>query len=201
MIVSRYFLKFMNDALRLYEQHEEVVSIHGYVYPVNRDLPETWFLNAAHSWGWATWRRGWNLFEPNGQRLLDEIARRNLTKQFDFDGSYPYRKMLLDQLLGRNDSWAIRWYASTFLQNKLTLYPTRSLVYNIGMDGSGVHCPVTGQFGSAIVERPIAVKKIRIVEDMDARNAVAEFFRSTRHRNPLRVVKRLARKVLAKVAQ
>jgi glycosyltransferase involved in cell wall biosynthesis len=200
MIVSRYFLKFMNDALRLYEDCHEVISIHGYVYPVERELPETWFLRAAHCWGWATWQRGWDLFEPNGQRLLDEMGRRNLTAQFDFDGSYPYQQMLRDQVRGRNDSWAIRWYASAFLQGKLTLYPARSLVYNTGMDGSGVHCSVTNRYASEVADRPIVVEKMDAVENTDARSAIADFFRGMRRRNPLRAVAKFASKVLSRVA-
>lgn len=34
LVVSPYFLKYMNDALNMYENEEEVVCIHGYVYPV-----------------------------------------------------------------------------------------------------------------------------------------------------------------------
>jgi hypothetical protein len=48
--------------------------------------------------------------------------------------------MLKAYLAGRNDSWAIRWHASMFLAGKLTLHPARSLVDNIGLDGSGTHC-------------------------------------------------------------
>jgi hypothetical protein len=48
-------------------------------------------------------------------------------------------KMLDDQVKGKNNSWAIRWYASAFLKNKLTLYPKNSFVKNIGIDGSGTH--------------------------------------------------------------
>ena len=48
--------------------------------------------------------------------------------------------MLKDQILAKNDSWAIRWYASVFLKDKLTLYPSYSFVQNIGIDNSGEHC-------------------------------------------------------------
>ena len=47
--------------------------------------------------------------------------------------------MLEHQIKGKNNSWAIRWYASAFLKNKLTLYPKISFVKNIGIDGSGTH--------------------------------------------------------------
>ena len=46
--------------------------------------------------------------------------------------------MLRDQIRGGNQSWAIRWYAYAFLQDKLVLYPGRSVTSNIGFDRSGV---------------------------------------------------------------
>ncbi len=50
--------------------------------------------------------------------------------------------MLRDQIDNKNNSWAIRWHVSLFLKNKFCLQPTRSLVKNIGFDGSGEHCGV-----------------------------------------------------------
>jgi hypothetical protein len=193
MVISRYFLRFMNDALERYESDERVISIHGYVYPIERSLPESWFLKAAHCWGWATWRRGWECFEPDGQRLLDELKRRGLSKQFDFDGSYPYTQMLQDQINGRNNSWAIRWYASAFLQDKLTLYPGRNLVYNTGMDGTGTHCSVTNRFSSGIADRPIDLGAIGVAEDAGARRAISGFFKKTQRPAPIRFAARVVR--------
>jgi hypothetical protein len=64
---SKYFLRFMNDALQFYESDERVISIHGYVYPVKGGLPASFFLKGADCWGWATWKRGWEQFEPDGR--------------------------------------------------------------------------------------------------------------------------------------
>ena len=138
MVTSIYFLQYMNDGLNQYEKNEDVASIHGYVYPID-GLPETFFLRGADCWGWATWKDKWAMFEPDGIRLLDELKRRNLTKRFDFNSTYFYSKMLADQISGKNNSWAVRWHASAFLNNKYTLYPGKSLVLNIGNDGSGTH--------------------------------------------------------------
>ena len=30
------FLKFMNEALSLYEDEERVISVHGYIYPIKK---------------------------------------------------------------------------------------------------------------------------------------------------------------------
>ena len=91
----------MNEAIAFYKDEEKVISIHGYIYPVNAQLPETFFLRGADCWGWATWKRGWDLFEPNGRKLLHEIWKRKLQKRFDINGAYPYTKMLEKQIRGK----------------------------------------------------------------------------------------------------
>jgi hypothetical protein len=47
--------------------------------------------------------------------------------------------MLESQIKNKIDSWAIVWYLTVFMQQGLTLFPTQSLVTNIGFDGSGTH--------------------------------------------------------------
>jgi hypothetical protein len=183
LVTSPYFLKFMNEALDFYKDEERIISIHGYIYPVKGRLPETFFLKGADCLGWATWKRGWNLFEPDGRRLLYELKARNLTRRFNFDGTYSYTGLLKDQIAGKNQSWAVRWYASAFLNDKLTLYPGKSLVYHTGADGSGTHCAQDGEGeigDSGISNEPVRIKAIPINEDRSAREEIKKYFRSIR---------------------
>ena len=177
LMTSPYFLRYMNEALQLYQNEERVASIHGYIYPDTAKLPETFFLKGADCWGWATWKRGWDLFEVDGQKLVDELKEKKLTHEFDFDDSYEYTVMLEDQVNGKTDSWAIRWYASTFLKNTLTLYPGRSLVCNIGIDGSGTNCLVTNMFQTHLSDSPICLEKIPIKENSSCRKSVSHYFK------------------------
>jgi hypothetical protein len=179
LVVSRHFLAYMNSGLDLYDDERSVISIHGYVYPIMEKLPESFFLKGADCWGWATWKRGWDIFEPDGARLLSELKARGLGREFDFDGTYPYTKMLQNQVQGKNDSWAIRWYASAFLRNMLTLYPGRTLVRNMGNDGSGTHCVPTDIFGDqAFLTTRMRLKRIAVEECAEARKCFEGFFRS-----------------------
>ena len=107
MIVSPHFLSYMNDGLQKYQHEDKVISIHGYVYPTKKDLPQTFFLRGADCWGWATWRRGWDLFNPNGKLLYEELERKKLLQLFNFNGAYQYSKLLLDQINGKNESYII----------------------------------------------------------------------------------------------
>ena len=178
MEVSSQFLKYMNSNLALYENDESVISIHGYIYPIPATLPNSFFLKGADCWGWATWRRGWKLFNENGQYLYDEIARQGRISEFNFWNSYDYYGMLKNQIDGKVNSWAIRWYASAFLNNKLTLYPGKSMVKNIGFDNSGEHCGSDDRF---LVSNNGSIKfdeKVKPVEDLNSKLKIAQFFKS-----------------------
>lgn len=179
MITSPFFLRYMNEALELYAGADEVASVHGYVYPVQEQLPETFFLRGADCWGWATWRRAWPTFEPDGGKLLAKLERRGLGHEFDFHGNASYMRMLRNQIIGLNDSWAVRWYASAFLAGKLTLYPGRSLVQNIGNDGSGSHCGSTDLLDAELAVAPLRVAELPLIECPAARSAFARYFRRT----------------------
>ena len=160
LVTSPYFLRYMNEALVLYEHEEKVISIHGYTYPVKKQLPETFFLPGADCWGWATWLRGWALFESDSSKLLEQLQLKKLVKTFNVMGSYPFFKMLQDQHDGKIDSWAICWRASAVVNGKMTLYPGHSLVKNIGLDGSGIHCGTDYYYDTVLATRSIAVHKL-----------------------------------------
>ncbi|UFS69726.1 glycosyltransferase [Geomonas sp. RF6] len=192
LVTSPHFLGYMNDALRLYRDVEEVVSIHGYLYPVAQTLPESFFLKGADCWGWATWKRGWDLFEPDGRKLQAALAARKLERRFEFNGTYPYCRLLEDQIAGRNDSWAIRWYASALLHDRLTLYPGRSLVHNIGNDLSGTHCDNVRCYDTEMSSRPISLAPLPPEEDRFALHAFECYFRKIRPSRCQRLLARLA---------
>jgi hypothetical protein len=175
LVVSPQFLRYMNEGLELYANDDRVASIHGYTYPVADSLPETFFLRGADCWGWATWRRAWQGFRSDGESLLAELRERGLTREFDLDGAYSFTRMLANQVAGRNDSWAVRWHASCYLADKLTLYPGRSLVHNIGNDSSGTHSKATRLFDVELPQREVAVERIALDPSPQAREAFKRF--------------------------
>lgn len=176
IVVSEHFLRYMNEGLALYRDEPRVGSLSGYAYPTAADIAETYFIRGADCWGWATWRDRWQHFEPDGRNLLAELDAKGLSHAFDLDGAMAYRAMLTDQIEGRNDSWAVRWHASCILQGLLILYPGRSLVRNIGNDGSGTHAiQATGAFDGEISRSPIRHGGIVIEENAAALAAIRRF--------------------------
>ena len=136
------FLKYMNEALEMYKSDENVGCIHAWNYTLNNSeyQESTFFLKGGDCWGWATWKRSWKYFNPNGSALLTSIRKSNIEYEFNRRDTQPFYVMLQEQIEGKNDSWAIRWYASLFIKNIYCLHPTKSIVENIGFDNSGTHC-------------------------------------------------------------
>lgn len=141
LIVHPAFLEFLNAGLDRFADSERVMQVSGHLVPVPSfaDRREALFLPFTTTWGWATWARAWQHFNPDvgGSVVLDrDIAMR---RRFNLDGAYDYAFMMALQRAGAIDAWGPRWYWSVFACNGLVLFPPQSLVQNAGMDGSGTN--------------------------------------------------------------
>jgi hypothetical protein len=90
--------------------------------------------------------------------------------------------MLINNINGLNDSWAVRWYASTFLKNMNTLFPSKSFVKNIGIDNSGENCNYTTVYNSSINVEYSKLKKIDSLELLSDRFVVQSFFKKIKYK-------------------
>ncbi len=197
LIASPYFLEYMNAGLDLYENDNKVISIHGYVYPVKEKLPETFFLKGTDCLGWGTWKRGWDIFEPDGNLLLKKILETDQANAFDYNNAYPFTQMLKDQIEGKNNSWAVRWYASAFLNDKYTLYPGKSLVYHAGGDGSGTNTGYDSQLDVTLSKEPIKLNKINVEQNILAYNSFIKFYKTISHPSIFYRLKRKLKTIFA----
>lgn len=180
LVTAPGFLQFMNDALDTYADEPRVGHIQAYDFTQNPRLPETFLIKFTGSWGWATWQRAWQHFNPDGQYLLNELHRRHLTRRFDFNGKYSFTRMLRRQVEGKNNSWAIRWNASLFLQDILSLNVGRSLVQNEGFDGSGTHCGADHLYEARLYKERLRVEKISpVTENLEARKIFERYYART----------------------
>ena len=200
LILSPYFLKFMNDGLEKYNDDDRVGTICGYVLPVKKSLPETYFLYFMHPWGWATWKRSWELLNTDTNYLLRKM--RFKVKKFNLGGNCGSYGNLYCQKVGLVDSWYIRFYASLFLNKKINLFPGITMVTNSGMDGSGTHCGKdlqnTNNFEIGI--KPIEIKTIKVEEAESVYNIFKAFYDAQVHifcvKRQLIVLKSFVRRLL-----
>lgn len=173
LIVSRHFLRFMNDALDRYQDAPAVGSLHAWCPPAS-SLPEYYFLQGGDCWGWATWSDRWALFNPDAAAVLRGVAERGLR---NFASSHGWQSViqLVRRAQGRNQSWAILWHASLFLAERYTLHPGRSFVDNIGHDGTGAHSKSSTVFATALRDDYHAPAVSLVRQDPAAARALSGF--------------------------
>jgi hypothetical protein len=144
IVTSQFFLSYMNNALTAYTSNLMVMSISGYSYPISIEKNYKYEIYAFYrcmSWGWATWEDRWSNVDWEILEKDKFLFDTELQKSFNRGGE-DLSRMLIKQLNGKIDSWAIRWCFHHFLNEAVCLYPNESYVKNIGFDGTGVHCDV-----------------------------------------------------------
>jgi hypothetical protein len=97
--------------------------------------------------------------------------------------------MLEEQIDGKIDAWCIRWYLSLFMLQGLTLYPTQSLVGNLGLDGSGTHCGKITGLDLITCNQKIKLFPKLSIEDTIATETLSKYFRSINSRKTFSVAK------------
>ncbi|MDJ1502180.1 FkbM family methyltransferase [Xanthocytophaga agilis] len=173
IVTSKGFLQYMNDALNLYENTEEVMHVSGFMFPIQTDgLSETFFYNANSCWGWATWKRAWKSFNSDARSLLIQLSDKGPIDYFTFNAGQgnAFYQQLIQNVNGQIRTWAVKWHTSIFLNNGLCLHPKISLIRNIGHDGSGENCDISSQYKDMIIADSITVNNISV----QANDAIAE---------------------------
>lgn len=135
------FLSYVTKGLEKYREDQRVFAINGYAWnlKVDENGTDAYFAGRFGSWGWATWKDRWELYERD-YKILARI-RKDPQKQHRLDTwAQDAISSLIGNVYGTCDSWAVFWGLKCIELGKFCLTPYRSLIENIGFDGSGVHC-------------------------------------------------------------
>ena len=189
ILVSPFFLAYMNEGLDRFESDSRVGSIHAYSPPV-AGLPDHFFLRGGDCWGWATWVDRWRLYREDTRQLVSELVA---TGQLDeYLNIYGHHSLvyLIKRAWGLNFSWASNWHASLFLAGKLTLHPGRSHVENIGNDGTGTHAADSGIYATDVAESYGGIGAICIRQNNDCARAMREFMDGAAYETPYKTLRR-----------
>jgi len=166
IITSSGFLSYMNDALELYKNDDQVMNISGYSFPTDTIMPETYFCNLGSCWGWGTDAKSWSKYIDDPKYVWSYLQDKNLFQQYNFKYGN-YSNQLRQNIKGIKKTWAIKWYSTLFLCNGLCLHPGISLVKNIGMDDSGTNSNKSNFFDITNLAESIQLEKIPIKTDLE----------------------------------
>jgi O-antigen/teichoic acid export membrane protein len=178
LLTAPDFLTFMNEMLERYEREAGIFSVSGFNFAVK--VPEHYGYDVfcshrSSSWGWGTWKNRWERTDWNVSDYAEFRADKNRQKLLNRGGT-DLSYMLALQMAGAVDSWAIRWAYAHFKYDAVAMLSTVSKVYNIGLDGSGVHCRRPSVLQSSLV--PSKNSHCRLPESLEPHaDFIAEFQR------------------------
>lgn len=148
IVTAPGFLQFMNDALDFYENNDKVISICGYCPPIaipDNYPHDTFILPRFSAWGFATWKNKFDPFRFSTVGFEEKKKDEKFVKKLSAGGEDIY-KMVEDDCCGKINALDVRVMYHQAINNLYTVYPRQSLVQNIGLDGSGVHCGNSNKF-------------------------------------------------------
>lgn len=135
------FMDYMYKGLQKFITNKSVYAINGYGYDV--EIPDNgtdaYFSGRVSSWGWGTWKDRWLQYEEDYEILTHIKKNENLNRQMHFWGE-DLQRYLHRNIEGICNSWAVFWALKIIEKGGYCLSPYKSLVSNIGVDGSGIHC-------------------------------------------------------------
>ena len=129
---------FIEEGLLRYRDDPKVAGISGFTphqpeEHLERYPYDAYFFHRMSSWAWATWKREWTHFQPNLVALVHRAQRDKADLTL---GGADLPKMIQSALNGK-DIWTVNWVVDMAIRDLVFVYPTRSHINNIGMDGTG----------------------------------------------------------------
>lgn len=139
------FVRYCEELLERYREDPRVGSISATDYSAgSQPGPASyWFSRYNLFWGWATWRRAWNLYDDEMQCVsdcgpdgLDAVLRRT----FGLWRERAYWQAIMKRTRsGNRDSWGYRWLLSCWRHGMLGIQPSHSMADNRGFGAESTH--------------------------------------------------------------
>lgn len=163
-IADLSFFPYCEQLLEKYKTDEHVISISGtnlgYELPNKASYGFSRFMNM---WGWATWRRSAMLIDYD-MRLWKKMSLKKLflynkLKDDFFAFDYGWIKFWLYYFnitaAGEMDTWDYQWLFAQFYYNKVSIFPAKNLIKNIGFSDSATHTLNSDHAASCLHLEPI----------------------------------------------
>ena len=144
VLVSKFFLRYMDDALDLYEHDARVWGINGHQCPYMR-IPRTYHADVYLSprnlcTGWGTWKDRWDKVDINISDWPDFISDSKNVERLNAAGC-DIRRMLDSHYEGKLNSWALPCTYCMVKNSLFMIEPRYSLTKNFGFGIESVHNP------------------------------------------------------------
>jgi hypothetical protein len=131
------FFDFCEAMLERYRDDERVMHVSGDNWLAERPVAESYsFSRYCLSWGWASWRRAFRLYDPRMMqwpsvretRWLEDLMTGD-TRAVEF-----WRRIFDATFSDKVNTWDYQWLFTIWLHHGLSVIPCQNLVSHLGFD-------------------------------------------------------------------
>lgn len=142
-VFSDNFLVYCNKGLQKYKDQDNVYAICAYDWGENKTelKSEHYLTQRMCAWGVARWRSKFEVYQrdyvglDNVAKLLKDRSSRNLIRKKSPESLY-----MMITMLKKGDFWGDAMMECYLrIKDMYNVFPAKSLVRNLGCDGSGFH--------------------------------------------------------------
>ena len=133
-----YFFLFAQEMLTKFRHDERVFMVSGTnLYPKSTQDLNYFFTRYPSAWGWATWRRAWDLYDFEISKWVDPAGRNSVLEQIPGRVNRSYLSICFDEVVNSTvDTWDYQWIFSGLSRSALGITAGENLVTNIGVQGT-----------------------------------------------------------------
>jgi hypothetical protein len=142
-VPSPAFFRFVSQMLTTYRRNPSVGIVSGF-NPIGNygdTLHSHVFGPVPHLWGWGTWKRVWNTYDQTASKWLTSEAKDIVKSALVSTPAYRFWNINFN-LVSKNLSYSTWDYQVVFdqlLRSRLSVYPARNLISNIGFEYDANH--------------------------------------------------------------
>ena len=136
------FFMYCAELLDKYHGDEKIMSISGSNLlgrPWNKN-GYSYFYGLGGIWGWATWKRAWQLYDYRMNEWTDLNTKKNIKKALQTEDWFNFYSIMFDETYNGNiDTWDAQWLYTILKKGGFSINPSVNLVKNIGFGADATH--------------------------------------------------------------
>lgn len=201
------FFPFCEELLARYRDDKRVMMIGGvnFLGELRPQQQSYYFSRFGSTWGWASWRRAWQLNDPD-LRLWPRVqAERILEQMFPDPVHCRYWQEPLERIARGElrDAWDYQWLLACWLNSGFRIVPAVNLISNIGFRADATHTFGASPFAAMpsqpltfpLNHPPFVMRSIADDERIQEHLCVSDGWRAAPAPSRVSLVSRLARKL------
>jgi len=149
------FFEFCQELLERFRNEPCIAQISGANFQFGRRDPgdSYYYSRYNHIWGWASWRRAWQLYDRE-MAHWPEFRDHSLLRGILSDKrEIAYWTEVLNKVhSGEIDTWDCQWTFSCWKNGLMTVIPNTNMISNIGFGPGATHTPVPNKYAAMNLE-------------------------------------------------